>query len=282
VKRLIPRMTAATDRVAASGVRVLQGRLVRRLWLAGASLLAVLGLGFGTLQAASLVAHEERSEVTSVAAGGVQGLVVDNRAGSVELIGVAGADEITVRARISDGLRATGHQVDTRDGVVRVTGSCPVFGSEWCEVDYTVEVPPGLFVDVAGRDGVSASNLTGGLTARSSAAAVDLLRVGGDVTVSANHSRVEGRDLTAADVDASANNGRLTLEFAASPRHVTARANHGRVDITLPDEPGVVYATDTEANQGTVRDEIRQDPGSDRSITVEANRGDATISYAPR
>ena len=282
MKRLILRMTAGTDRLAAWGVRALQGRLVRWLWLAGASVLAVGGLGFGTLQAASLVAHEERSEVTAVAAAGVEGLIVDNRAGSVELIGAPGADEITVRARISDGLRATGHRVATRNGVLHVTGSCPIFGSEWCEVDYTIEVPPDVFVDVTGRDGVSATDLTGGLTARSSQAAVDLLRVGGDVTVSANQSRIEGDELTATDVDASANQGRVTLDFAASPRHVTVDANQGRVDITLPDEAGVVYATDTEANQGTVREDIRQDPGSDHSITVDANQGDVTISYATR
>ena len=127
---------------------------------------------------------------------------------------------------------------------------------------------------------MSLADLDGGVSAGSSTAAVELVRVGGEVTASANQSRVEGDDLTADAVDASANQGRITLEFATSPRHVTARANQGRIDIVLPDDPGVTYATDASANQGSVRDEIRQDPGSDRSITVEANQGSVTIAYA--
>ena len=277
---LVRRMTALADRVVAWGIRWLQGGLVRRLWLILASAAAVFGLGFGTLQAASVVAHEERTEVTALDAAELDSVAVDNGAGSVDVIGVTGADEVTVRARISDGLRDTGHEIATRDGILFVTGSCPLFGSEWCAVDYTIEVPADMYVDARGRDGVSATDVTGGLTARSSTASIDLLRVGGDVTVSANQSRIEGDDLTAERVDASAAQGRITLDFVDSPMHVTARANQGRVDITLPDEPGVVYATDTEANQGTVSDDIRQDPGSGRSITVEANQGNVTIAYA--
>ena len=277
---LIRRMTALADRVAAWGTRWLQGGIARRLWLVLASAAAVFALGFGTLQAASVVAHEERTEVSTLDAADLDSLAVDNSAGSVDVIGVDGADDVTVQARISDGLRATGHEITSRDGVLFVTGSCPLFGSEWCEVDYTIEVPTDMYVDVTARDGVSLADLDGGVSVGSSTAAVELVRVGGEVTASANQSRVEGDDLTADAVDASANQGRITLEFATSPRHVTARANQGRIDIVLPDDPGVTYATDTSANQGSVRDEIRQDPGSDRSITVEANQGNVTIAYA--
>ena len=211
-------MTALADRVVAWGIRWLQGGLVRRLWLVLASAAAVFGLGFGTLQAASVVAHEERTEVTALDVADLDSVAVDNGAGSVDVIGVTGADEVTVRARISDGLRDTGHEIATRDGVLFVTGSCPVFGSEWCAVDYTIEVPADMYVDVRGRDGVSATDVTGGLTARSSTASIDLLRVGGDVTVAANQSRIEGDDLTAETVDASAAQGRITLDFVDSPR----------------------------------------------------------------
>ena len=276
---VIRAFTELADRIAAWGTRVLQGRGVRRLWLVGASALAVFGLGFGTIQAASMVAHEERTEVAEIDDADIDSLAVDNGAGSVTVIGVEGADAVTVRARISDGLRATGHEITTRDRVLFVRGSCPIFGSEWCEVDYTIEVPSDMYVDVTGRDGVSATDLEGGLTAASSTSAVELLRVGGEVTVSANQGRIEGDDLTADELFASADQGRLTLGFATSPQDVTARANQGRVDIVLPDEPGVTYATDTEANQGSVSDDIRQDPGSDRSITVQANQGSVTIAY---
>jgi hypothetical protein len=53
------------------------------------------------------------------------------------------------------------------------------------------------------------------------------------------------------------------------------------VTVLLPDEEGVVYATRTEANQGSATSDIREDPASDRTITAEANQGSITITYAP-
>lgn len=276
---VIGRLVAWADRVAAWGTRVLRGRVVRVLWLAGASLLAVGGLLFGTLQAASMVAHEERTETTEIDASTVSSLVVDNGAGDVTIVGVDRSDAITVRAHISEGLRATGHEIDHRDGMLFVRGSCPLFGSEWCAVDYTIEVPAGMYVDAGGLEGVTVTDLDGGLRAHSSAGSVELIRVGGDVSVSANQGRIEGTALTATRVDATANQGRLTLDFAASPEHIAAQANQGRIDIVLPDDAAVFYDTDTEANQGTVNAEVRTDPNSDRTITAQANQGTITIGY---
>lgn len=279
---VVGRVVAWADRLAAWGIRALQGRVVRVLWLLGASVLAVGGLLFGTLQAASVVAHEERNETTEIDAASVTGVVVDNGAGDVTIVGVEGSDTVTVRAHISEGLRATGHEIDRRDGMLFVRGSCPLFGSEWCAVDYTIEVPAGTYVDVSAVEGVTVSDQIGGLRAHSSAAAVELVRVGGDVTVSANQGRIEGEALTATRIDATANQGRLTLDFATSPEHVAAQANQGRIDIVLPDDPDVFYDTDTEANQGTVNAEVRTDPRSGRTITAQANQGSITIGYGAR
>jgi hypothetical protein len=280
MSRWIERMISTAERLAAWGARLLQGRGIRRTWLIVACVVAVPMLALGTMQAASALAHEERTEISEIDVAGIDGLVVDNDAGSVTVVGVAGADAVTVRARISEGLRATGHEISQRDGMVVVTGTCPLFGSEWCGVDYTIEVPADLHVDIDGLEGVTISDVSGGVTAHSSVSSVELARVGGDVSVSANQGRLEGRDLTARSVHARANQGRLTLEFAESPREIMAEANQGRVDIVLPDDADVTYATETEANQGTVSDRIRQDPRSDRSITVEANQGSITIAYA--
>jgi hypothetical protein len=275
----IERAPETSARLAARGARLLAGRGVRRAWLIVASLLAVPILALGVTQAASALAHEERTEVREVAAGDVTGLVVDNEAGTVRVLGVEGADTVVVRARISDGLRDTGHEISRRDDALVVRGSCPLWGSSWCEVDYTIEVPAAMYIDVEADGRVTISDVTGGVVASSNQSPVELARVGGDVTVSADQGRIEGTDLTADHVTARANQGRLTLEFAESPRSVEASANQGSLDIVLPDDDDVAYATETSANQGTVSDRIRQDPGSDRSITAEANQGSITIAY---
>jgi hypothetical protein len=279
-ERTSRRAVDAADRMTARATRLLRGRGVRRAWLVVACLVALPLLAVGMVQVVSVVAHEEHVERTEVDAADLRGVVVDNGAGSITVVGVEGSDTVSVHARISEGLRSTGHVVSVRDDTLVVRGTCPLFGSEWCSVDYTIEVPADLHVDVDGRQRVTVSDVSGGLVASSDASAVELARVGGDVTVSANQARIDASDLTAARVHARADQGHVTLEFAESPDEVVAEADQGSVDIVLPDEDDVDYATETEANRGTVSDAIRQDPRSARSITVEADQGSITIAYA--
>jgi hypothetical protein len=284
MRRLIERVNDwfvdRADRLAAWGIRLVQGRGIRRAWLVVGSLVAVPLLALGAMQATSVLAHEERTERTEMAAGELTGVLVDNDAGSVEVVGVEGADAVVVHARISEGLRSTGHRVDERDGMVVVRGSCPLFAAEWCSVDYTIEVPVDMYVDVSGVEGVQVSDVTGGVNAHSRASTVELDRVGGDVTASANQGRLEATDLSAERLHARANQGSLSLEFAVSPREIVADANQGSVDIVLPEDPDISYATVVEANQGSVNNRINSSPRSDRSITAQANQGSITIRYA--
>jgi Putative adhesin len=280
MSRLTDRAITQSDRAAGWGARVLRSRGMRRAWLVLASVAGVLALVGGTVQAAAVFAHEERTETTEVAAAGLGGLVVDNSAGSITVVGVSDADAVTVTARISEGLRDTGHVVAERDGMLFVTGSCPVIASEWCDVDYTIEVPSGLHVDLGSEAGVTVSDVDGGVVAHSDQGAVELARVGGDVDISSDQGRLEATDLTADRLTGDADQGRVRLEFAESPRAVDVEADQGRVEIVLPDDDDVVYATTTHADQGTVSDSIRQDPDSDRSIRVDADQGNITLTYA--
>ncbi len=282
IGRAIDWATATADRFTAWGMRLLAGSGVRMAWLVVGCLAAVPLLGFGVIQAASTVAHEERTEVTTidVADTDVTGLVVDNGAGSVTVVGVDDADAIVVRAHISDGLRDTGHRVTTRDDHVFVHGTCPLFGSEWCSVDYTVEVPTDVFVNVTGLGSVRVSDVDGGLVADSRTGGVELVRVGGDVSASSDQGRVEGRDLTAPRVTARADQGRVALEFADSPEMIDAEADQGSIDIVVPDDPDVFYAVDPDADQGSVSLRVNQDTRSDRTIRVKADQGSITVRYA--
>ena len=281
-ERTSRRAVDAADRGTAWGTRLLRRPGVRRAWLVVACLVALPLLAVGMVQVVSVVAHEEHVERTEVDAADLRGVVVDNGAGSITVVGVEGSDTVSVHARISEGLRSTGHVVSVRDDTLVVRGTCPLFGSEWCGVDYTIEVPSDLHVVADGRNRVAVSDTTGGVTADSSASTVVLARVGGEVTASSNQGRVEGSELTAERVHAVADQGRLTLAFAESPDEIVARADQGSIGIVLPDDRDVAYATETKSDQGAVSDRIRQDPGSPRSITAEADQGSITISYAAR
>ena len=281
IGRAIDRATATADRLTAKGLRLLAGNGVRIAWLVVGCLAAVPLLGFGVIQAASTVAHEERTEVTTIdlATTDVTGLVVDNGAGSVTVVGVDDADAIVVRAHISDGLRDTGHRVTTRDDHVFVRGTCPLFGSEWCDVDYTIEVPTDLYVNAKGLGSVTVSDVDARVIADSTTGGVDLVRLGGEITATSDQGRLEGRDLTARRVTARADQGRVSLEFTESPDMVDAEADQGSIDIVVPDDPDVFYAIDPDADQGSTSLRVNQDTRSDRTIRVKADQGSITVRY---
>ena len=137
-----------------------------------------------------------------------------------------------------------------------------------------------MYVDAKGRDGVVVSDQAGGLRAHSSQGAIELTRVGGEVTVSTGQGRIEGDGLTATRLDASASQGRVVVEFVTSPEDIVAHAGQSRIDIVLPDDPEVFYdTTGTDASQGSVNVAVRTDPDSDRSISARAGQSSITIGY---
>lgn len=281
VRERVDRLVAWGDRQATRGDRLLRGRGVRRAWLVVASVAAVAMLAVGTMQVASVLAHEERTEVTELPAAGVRTVEIDNRVGSTAVVGVEDADTIVVRAQVSDSLRGTGHRVEEREGVVAVRATCPLFGGEWCSVDYTIEVPADVAVDVHGaRRRVEISDVAGPVTVETAHAGIRLARIAGDVDARSRQGSIEALDLTAGRVRAEADQGSVALEFAVAPRDVWADTDQGSIEILVPDDEDVFYATDTDSDQGSVNDRVRFDPDSDRTIVAHADQGSVTLAYA--
>jgi hypothetical protein len=252
-----------------------------RIWKIVGSVVAAGMLVGGTAQVASALAHEEHTETERVDAAGVATLDVHNTAGSIRVVGVAGADSITVRAHISDGLRATGHHIEQDGDRLLVEGSCPNFLGNWCSTSYTIEVPTDIAVVARSDDHIEVSDIEGDVDASADQSSIELARIGGAVVANSDQGRITGTDLRAGSVQAGADQGRIRLEFAEPPRAVAASADQGDVDIVLPDT-GESYAVAVSTDQGNASYPIRTDPDSDRAITAESDQGDVTISYATR
>jgi hypothetical protein len=274
------RLTDRLDRIDRWGQRSLDGRVVRVLWLAAASVIAVPMLVFGTYQVASAIAHEERTVSDSVAAAGLTGVDVEGSTGSVRVIGVEDADTINVRSRVSDGLRPTGYRTFVRDGRLVVRSTCPVYGSSWCSVSSTIEMPSDLALSIQADGGVEVSDVHGGVSAHADGGSVTATRVSGTLDLSSDQGRVEASGIDADHVVATSDQGRVDLTFTNSPRSVEARSDQGSVTVVLPEEPGIVYATTLETDQGSAQSLIVQDPRSDRTIIATSDQGDVTVSYA--
>jgi hypothetical protein len=249
-------------------------------WKVVGSVVAVPMLIGGWYQAASTLAHEERILTEEVAAEGLTALEIDNEAGWVHLVGVEDAAAVTIRARVSDGWRSTQHELRREEGgrlVLRA--SCPNFGSEFCLVNYTIEVPAGLAVEVRGDEGVEVSDLTGPVYAESDASGVVAARISGDLTIKTDEGGVEATEVTSARVEARAIEGGVRLSFDGPPRSVVADSVEGGIEILLPQVDGVSYASEVTAVEGSVTEQIDESPDSDRTISAHTVEGGATVRY---
>jgi hypothetical protein len=253
--------------------------MTKLAWKVVGTLLAVPMLVFGGCNTALALAHSQRTRTVSIPVEGITAVDVSNNAGTVRIVGVRDATEVTVRARIDDGWRHTGHSVTTEGGVVEVRGSCPNFGSQFCHVRYTIEVPTTLPVSVSAEGRIDVTDMAAGVVASTSDSTITLQRVDGALDLHAGQGRIEASDIRSATVAASANQGSISLVFAVSPTSVTAQADQGSIEIVLPDDT-VAYATDVSASQGNVTDVVDRDLDSPRTIVAHADQGDVTLTYA--
>ena len=250
----------------------------RSAWLAVGSVVGAAGLGWGTLQAVGLLAHEERTEQVVLDAAPIQVLdvVAD---GSIRVV-AADVEEITITARVSDGLRRAenDHRVVGHRLVVR--GSCPTFDIMWCGVGYTIEVPPGTQVVARSENGrIELTGVAGDVDAESDNGSVVATDLSGSARLVSTNGSVRGTRLSGPVVDADSDNGAVLLEFADAPQAVSARSDNGRVDVVVP-RTDVLYRVDISASNGSEVNDVRTDPESERSMTVHSDNGDVSIRYA--
>jgi hypothetical protein len=253
--------------------------MTKLAWRIVGTMVAVPMLLFGGCNTALALAHSQRTVTLSVPLEGITAVDVGNNAGSVRIVGVRNAGEITVRGRIDDGWRDTGHSVTTEGGVLQVRGSCPDFGSNFCHVRYTIEVPTTMPVSVHAEGTIDVTDMAAGLVASTSDSTLTLERVDGDLDLQASQGRILASDIRSDTVLARANEGHISLVFAESPTSVTAQADQGSIEIVLPDDT-VAYATTLSANQGNVTDVVDRDLDSPRTIVAHASEGDITLTYA--
>jgi Putative adhesin len=250
-------------------------------WRAVGGVLAIGSVGWAGFNVVELIAHEERTEVSTYDAGAVDILDVGNANGPVTIVGTAERDEITVTARISDGLRATSEQQTLVDGRLELRGSCPTFGSEWCEVKYTIELPSDVDVRADTDNGrLSVLGLAGPVDLHADNGAVEVSDVSGRLTINGDNTSITATGLTSDSVITETDNGSQTIELLEPPRSIEARSDNGSIDVVLPQTEDA-YVLEISTDNGDISRDIRTDPAAARHILVETDNGDAIVRYAP-
>lgn len=248
----------------------------RLAWLISGAVLAIAALGWGTYNVLSALAHETRTEMFTIPLGDVTTLDVRNDDGSVTVIGVAGAERIEVTAVINDGWRPG--QAGTRvvGDIAEVRGKCPVLGSPWCSVDFTVVVPADTRVIVDAANGqVTVRDTVAVVTVDNDNGRIELVDLGGPVIASNDNGSVVGEHLTGRSVDAATANGRIELTFTSPPDRVTARADNGSVTVAVPGE--VTYRVDMSTGNGSTDNRLGSDPTSERVLDLSTDNGSITV-----
>lgn len=146
------------------------------------------------------------------------------------------------------------HKVE--GGVLIVDYDCP---SNWgrCSVDYKVEIPKGLPVDLDSGSG----NLTlRGLT--------------GDIEVFVGSGDVDASDLAGKKVVAEAGSGNIELKYTAAPDSAKIEVGSGNIVLNVPDG---AYDVSTDTGSGDANVKVKTDNSSPHKISLASGSGDVSV-----
>ncbi|MEV5558639.1 DUF4097 family beta strand repeat-containing protein [Nonomuraea wenchangensis] len=191
---------------------------------------------------------------------------VTDRVTELRLDGASGDAVITetdgTAVRVTETLRWRGdskpkpeHKVE--GGALALSYTCPSsLGS--CGVDYRIEVPKGLAVDLDSGSGD-----------------ITLRGLSGNVRVHVGSGDVDAADLTGKNVVADSGSGNVELKYATAPVSAQLKAGSGDVTLFVPDG---AYDVTTDVGSGDATVSVKKDRSSPNKISIRTGSGDISVS----
>ncbi len=150
----------------------------------------------------------------------------------------------------------------------------------WCSVDYQIEVPADIDLDInADDDRVEVVDVRGALTIDDDNGSIEIRGAVGPLRAD-DRQRQHPRDRHPLGDGLRRQRQRFGRDRDG---HATAGVG-GNVPTTaastvvLPDTPDA-YAVDADTDNGSVRNDVRTDPASARTITLSSDNGNVTLRY---
>lgn len=160
--------------------------------------------------------------------------------------------------------------------VLRISGRC---GGRSCASDYTVRLPASAAIEAhTGSGTISTTAIEGDQALTADAGSIEVTRAFGRLSATAHSGDVIGMALSAAHTEATADNGRISLGYAAVPRAVVASAGSGNVAVAVP-PAGPGYRIEAATGSGATHVEVPDATGSPDSITADTVSGDVAIRF---
>ena len=231
-------------------------------------------IAWGALNVVALLSADSFQIHRSVAATGSQ-VSVSVDSGNLTLEPAAG-DRVVLTGVAHYGLVRPSVDVTMTAAGVAVTADCARFLVDQCNIDLTVAVPPGMAVAASTESGdITASNLDD-LTLQADSGNLQVNGGSGLLHLSTDSGQITGVAMDASDVNASADSGDISLDFARAPADVSVQDDSGDVTVTVP-SGGPAYAVTAHSDSGSTSIEVPTDPTSAHDISISVDSGNAVV-----
>jgi hypothetical protein len=259
--------------------------LAGRRGLAGIGLVmtAVL-VGFASLVAVNAMARRTVQEEHTYAFRGTA-LSIDLTVGEVQIVPSAETDQISVRRRLTYGLRRPFVEEKIDGNTFRVRdGDCGVPMETACHVRWLLQVPRNLPVEVTTQTGgIIVSGLAGPVKLTSNSGSVRARTLSGPTTQLLSYQgSVTGTDIRSSHVVATSRTGDVSLTFSTQPKLVRGQSTTGAVGIVVPHSEDIYKITASAGGSKTITVPAAK-PGAEASgsIWVQSEQGDISVLQSP-
>jgi hypothetical protein len=213
--------------------------------------------GCGALGRADVGAHVSPSSAYSVT-GRITAVVINGGSGSIIVTGTShGAIRVSQQPSYSNSRKPPVTTRTVSGSTLTLGYTCPI--ELVCGVAYDVQVPPGVAVRAATREGsITLSSVTGPVTAHTVAGFISATGLGSP----------------SATLKSSA--GGINASFTAPPGSVQASTTAGPIFLTVPNTVSYKVSGHTYVGKTTIT--VRQAAASAHTITAHSDLGSITIS----
>jgi hypothetical protein len=159
---------------------------------------------------------------------------------------------------------------------LRLSVSCSSVPGRDCASSVVLSVPSRAAVSVSAAGGVQATDVQGGLKARTRDGQVHLRDVKGAVDLGTRGGSINAEGLAGGELQATSRDGSMKLVFSGPPRSVAVATRDGRASLALPPVTDG-YALKINRRGGSEHVAIASNPQSSRTITLRSRDGDLSI-----
>jgi hypothetical protein len=236
--------------------------------------MAVLLVGTGSLVAVNAMASRTVQEQRTYPFRGTD-LSVDLAIGEIQIVPSAKDDQVTVRRRITYGLRRPAMEARVDGEIFRVRDeACPAPVTSSCRVRWLVEVPRFLTVSVQTESGaINVSGISGGLHVVTDSGDIKTVSASGrKVTLLSKTGTVTAQNLSSQQVVATSTDGAVSLSFRTPPNQAFGKSELGDVEVVLP-PGGEPYRINANSPGGARTVLVPDDTRSRRLVDVRSAKG---------